>query len=370
MLKFKNPENYNHNNCLTKIHPSEFEFLENKEITSSIGISEVGYEVFDLLIKKGKLIQIEYGDTGSNDDFFPDIYGRAEAKKSDEEKSEQKVKYALFQYKKNYVLLFDNDAGYFYLQVLYPAKAEKPDISEFTALKIKSERYVKFLIADDSGGSYFEKLKIPEVKMDLNLNYGSEFKKHHDIIEKKLKESKNGGIYLFHGVPGSGKSTYIKYLASIIPLDFLYIPNNCLSQLESPHFLKLLLKHKSAVLIMEDAENAILKRTEGNQSLVSTILNITDGVLGSVFNLNIILTYNTEEQDLDPAIKRKGRCKYSYKFNELSIEDAKKVAINLKIDEAKIVGPMKLSDIYNLSDDINNEEKKAEEKVIGFAFKK
>ena len=53
----------------------------------------------------------------------------------------------------------------------------------------------------------------------------------------------------------------------------------------------LLLENKNSILILEDAEKAILNRNENNESsLVSSLLNISDGifqVLGSTGNTHL-----------------------------------------------------------------------------------
>ena len=51
---------------------------------------------------------------------------------------------------------------------------------------------------------------------DLELNYGSEFLKIHDVIIDRLNSEYDKGIILLHGDPGTGKTSYIKHLTSLI----------------------------------------------------------------------------------------------------------------------------------------------------------
>ena len=57
-------------------------------------------------------------------------------------------------------------------------------------------------------------LHIPDI--DLRLNYGEEFTKVHDVIVQRLNKKNDMGIILLHGDPGTGKTSYIKYLTKLI----------------------------------------------------------------------------------------------------------------------------------------------------------
>jgi hypothetical protein len=50
-------------------------------------------------------------------------------------------------------------------------------------------------------------LAVPD--MDLELNYGSDFIKIHDVIVDRLNKPNDKGIILLHGDPGTGKTTVI-----------------------------------------------------------------------------------------------------------------------------------------------------------------
>jgi ATP-dependent 26S proteasome regulatory subunit len=116
---------------------------------------------------------------------------------------------------------------------------------------------------------------------------------------------------------------------------------------------------------MEDAEKAVISREEGlgNESLVSSLLNIGDGILGSMLNLSIILTFNTARENVDKALLRKGRLHYEHEFNKLSIVDAQALINKLK-KKFDVVEPMSLAEIYNIDDDNNHKEK--EKPKFGF----
>ena len=62
--------------------------------------------------------------------------------------------------------------------------------------------------------------------------------------------------------------------------------------------------------------------TQQRNSNLAMILNITDGILGESLGIQIIATFNTDVQNIDPALKRKGRLKSAYEFKALSPEKA------------------------------------------------
>ena len=65
------------------------------------------------------------------------------------------------------------------------------------------------------------KLDLPD-NINVELNYGSKFVEVEKEIVKRLSEN-NKGLYMFHGPPGTGKSTFLKYLTTQVKKDFIYI---------------------------------------------------------------------------------------------------------------------------------------------------
>jgi ATP-dependent 26S proteasome regulatory subunit len=209
--------------------------------------------------------------------------------------------------------------------------------------------------------------------MNLELNYGSSFNKvHENVVQKLAKNDK--GLYLFHGPPGTGKTTYIKYLTSLVKKDFIFVPTSMLDRfINDPDVLGMMVRRKKAVLVLEDAEKILTSRDSGDNPFISTLLNLSDGIMADILKTAIIVTFNSNEKNIDKAIKRKGRTMVDYKFAKLSNDDAKKLAKALKfkkehIDEIK--EDMTLTDIYNLKEENAFSEKdEEEEKFIGFRTK-
>lgn len=246
-------------------------------------------------------------------------------------------------------------------------------INEFKAEEKKGHN-ISILIKNQYGDYDFEPLKItvPD-DMNLELNYGSEFSKvHTNVVEKLGKNDK--GLYLFHGPPGTGKTTYIKYLTSLVKKDFIFVPTSMLDRfINDPDVLGMMVRRKKAVLVLEDAEKILTSREAGENPFISTLLNLSDGIMADILKTAIIVTFNSNEKNIDKAIKRKGRTMVDYKFEKLSVDDAKKLAKALKfkkehIDEIKEA--MTLTDIYNLKEqNAFSEKEDEEEKFIGFKVK-
>jgi SpoVK/Ycf46/Vps4 family AAA+-type ATPase len=256
----------------------------------------------------------------------------------------------------------------FTISIFYHPGTKSP-LEEFSQFlyEEKLESVIHAVFRDEHGGIRFEPFEtnVPE-SFNVEKYYPEGFKDVHEAFLKSLN-NKEAGLYLLHGAPGTGKTTYIKYLASQIDRDFIYIPVALIEALSHPSFLPVLLKKKHSVLVVEDAEKAILERDGGSSSsLVSSILNLTDGIMGNVFNISIIATYNSNRQDIDKALLRKGRLKGEYKFAKLPVKQAQRI-----LDENNIVykakEDMTLADIFNVNEpDILFSEELKKEKKVGF----
>lgn len=220
------------------------------------------------------------------------------------------------------------------------------DIKTFERLKKKSNIQ---LVKSEMGHMDTEEYDLFVPPMDLELNYGSEFSKVHDVIVKKLNETNGKGIILLHGDPGTGKTSYIKHLTTLVKeKDILFIPPSMAEMLSEPTIIPFLMDHKNSVLIIEDAERVISDR-EGNGSPagVSNILNLTDGILGDCLSIQIVATFNMKREKIDQALLRKGRLIAEHKFDKLDVDDTNKLLKHLKKDH-KVSEGMTLADIYNI----------------------
>lgn len=206
------------------------------------------------------------------------------------------------------------------------------------------------------------KLNIPDI--DIELNYGKKFMKIHNTIVERLNNINDKGIILFHGEPGTGKTSYIKYLTKLVDKKILFIPPTMAEALSEPSIIPFLLDNKNSILIIEDAERVIADReTQGTSMGVSNILNITDGILGDCLNIQIIATFNSSRDKIDKALLRPGRLIVEHKFNKLDVTSTNKLLKHLNIDKENN-NEMTLADIYNINVDIHKSE--VSTRKIGF----
>jgi len=204
-----------------------------------------------------------------------------------------------------------------------------------------------FQVLTKSNGHFdTEDVRTDETLLDINKNYNDDFKEVHDEINQSIA-SNNSGLILLHGLPGTGKTTYIKSLITEYKnSNFIFMQNEFVNHLLDPDFISFLLTQRNAILIIEDAEKVLTTR-EGLQesSIVSTILQLTDGLFSDYLNIKVICTFNTSITKIDPALLRKGRMIASYEFKTLSTIKTKQLLSSLGFkNESK---EMTISDIYN-----------------------
>ena len=181
---------------------------------------------------------------------------------------------------------------------------------------------------------------------------------------KKLKAERESGLFLFYGQPGTGKSTYIRRLIHSIKKNVIFISPNLAGNLDSPVFTKFLIDNPNSIFVIEDAENLIVSRDSENNSAISMILNLTDGLLGEGLGIQFICTFNTHLSRIDRALLRKGRLKALYEFGALTVDKSNYLlkSLNLEYETNK---PMTLAEIYNLKEEKFDFD--GEKRVIGFA---
>ena len=196
--------------------------------------------------------------------------------------------------------------------------------------------------------------------IDINANYNDDLP--YDKIKNILSSENSSDLILLYGEPGTGKSTLIKHFINTIrEKDFIFVDSGLLSSVQSVTLLSYLLENNNSVLIFEDCEKLIRSRDAGNiySDVLQTILNISDGVIADILNIKIICTFNTNVNNIDTALLRKGRLSLKYEFKKLNKEKAAKL-----LPEKENLKDMTLADIYNY--DVENDFSKKLTTKIGF----
>ncbi|CAF1498033.1 unnamed protein product [Adineta steineri] len=210
------------------------------------------------------------------------------------------------------------------------------------------------MVCRNQGGYYLSCITIKKPLItDLALYYGNDFVSVHEKIIKSLNTLENKGIVLLHGIPGSGKTHYIRYLIHEIQgKTLIYVPPDMAKEISSPDFLPFLMQYPDSILIIEDAENIIKDRNESSfpSQAVANLLNLSDGLLGDAMHQQIVATFNCDLTTIDPALLRKGRLIANYEFNKLDLENSKILSEKLGFGTKNITEPMTLAEIYNQND--------------------
>lgn len=211
----------------------------------------------------------------------------------------------------------------------------------------KSKSKISLLTSSRMGMDTVEQ-EIKHVDIDIASHYGEDFIPVHLKIVDKLSEDRGKGLVLLHGLPGTGKTNYIRHLCGLLKKEIIFLPPSMAEAISGPDFITFLLDHTNSILVIEDAEKVVLDR-EGefsNRQSVANLLNLTDGILSDCLSIQIIATFNTSRDRIDKALLRKGRLIAEWKFDALSINASNKL-ISIIGKDIIANSPMTLTDIYN-----------------------
>ena len=255
----------------------------------------------------------------------------------------------------NLFIMFDKSNPYQYMDEFSHKKYRK---------EAKHAKELCIIVPDQ--GSYrtsYHTLKRTEF---IPNNYNKDFIPVHESIVENLNKDRSG-LYLFYGQPGTGKSSYIASLTQMkINKKFIYLPSSLFNQLDSPVLMQLFLNNRNSIFIIEDGEKLLINRETENNSPISALLNMSDGLIGQLLNSQIICTFNTSLDKIDEALLRSGRLISMYEFTSLEKSRAIELAKMIKKPYSHIKGSISLADVYNNVPENMTKEFKSGRKPIGF----
>jgi ATPase family associated with various cellular activities (AAA) len=221
------------------------------------------------------------------------------------------------------------------------------ETSQQLRAKLKGPKKPKFkVLIHQEGGFNTEDVETGNFEtIQLEELYNDDFLEIDKLIADSMIKSESGMV-LLHGDPGTGKTTYIKHLISRHQdKQFIFVQNDFVKDLLKPVFISFLLQNRNAILIIEDAEKVVVSRDSlADDSVVATILQLTDGLFSDFLNIKIVCTFNTNIERIDKALLRKGRMIAKYKFAPLTTE--KTAALAKKLGYENISGSLTLADIF------------------------
>lgn len=254
-----------------------------------------------------------------------------------------------------------------YCEVLYAQENKNRvlkmivEISRFKRRE-KKKNFEINLVAKDSYGFSLKSMEIKKTNIDLALYYEENFLEVDKIIRNRLNKNADRGIVLLHGLPGTGKTTYLRYLIGRLKKKVIFLSTAMAESIMHPELMDLLIDNPNSVIIIEDAENVIVDRKRDNDSSVSNLLNISDGLLGDFLNVQVICTFNQSLSMVDSALLRKGRLIAQYEFGKLSINKAQQLSNHLGFSTI-IQKSMTVAEIANQHE---KDQVSARVEVIGF----
>jgi hypothetical protein len=190
-----------------------------------------------------------------------------------------------------------------------------------------------FVITKRGGDLYLDSIGMGAIELERE-NYDPESIENYDYVVGELKSTSPAGrLVLLAGPPGTGKTFMIRgFVGDVDKGTFVVVPPNMIAELGSPEIAPLLIEEKRRgepiILILEDADEALIKRTKESGDklpIISSVLNLGDGILGSLLDVRVIATTNAPKVRLDTAITRAGRLLKQITLDRLELKQAAQV---------------------------------------------
>lgn len=167
---------------------------------------------------------------------------------------------------------------------------------------------------------------------EISANYPVEVWHHLERLHGLEPKTEDGRIVLWHGPPGTGKTSAIRALARTwrdrIRVQVLLDPERILAS--SAALMSVLLDGDAEgwrLLVIEDADELLTADAKDRVGqALSRLLNLSDGLLGQGSKVLVLITTNEPMGRIHPALIRPGRCLLETEFRRFTLAEAEHLA--------------------------------------------
>ena len=138
----------------------------------------------------------------------------------------------------------------------------------------------------------------------------------------------SANILLLIGPPGTGKTTFIRGLLSMTNSSAMVTYDAQI--LEKDYLFARFIEDDASVMVLEDSDAFLKSRSDGN-TMMHRFLNVGDGLVTTKGKKMIFSTNLPSIRDIDSALIRPGRCFDILSFDNLTAEQANKLAAHLNV---------------------------------------
>jgi len=242
----------------------------------------------------------------------------------------------------------------------------KKSLEEFLVTKVP----MLYTIIQYDGGN----LKETNYQDTIEINFNPKAVPFIDNADQYIDDffESSASILILYGTPGTGKSTFIKYLLSKLQNKILENEPQCKvlysfdeNILYTSEFFHQLIYEDHDVVVLEDFNQTIHKNsdTEGTLNPLNKLLSLSDGVLSK--DKKIIITTNIESNvQIHSTLTRPGRCFDSIHFRDLEGEEIDNLCKEFTIDRDPKINKLNLSEFF--ANQKNQKNKNVTKTKIGY----
>lgn len=183
---------------------------------------------------------------------------------------------------------------------------------------------IKMWYVGSHGPTYMTKRLDCPIWQDIKQEYPTEVMELADAIISG-KPKRDSGLILWHGSPGTGKTTAIRSLMRewkewadihlVTDPERLLADTSYINQLTASTYND---QGKPVLIILEDAGELISSDARNNTGQgLSRLLNMTDGIFGQGQKVYVLVTTNEPLDKMHEAVRRPGRCVSNIDFIKL-----------------------------------------------------